>query len=187
MKKTPLMVCAALLTAAVLCACNAVFSAIPSVDSGKNGSSKDTGNIWDTVTSTADPNSVFEYSFPEPPAEITDLMRENAEKTYLQTDKSDYNYDERIKYNIITVSETAFVGYGSYIEIQGWDEEKGEWVDACENTAWTDEYCVSIGGGSNSFKASVITKGYAKYRIVKDDISVDNVAVKACSNEFTLN
>ena len=114
-------------------------------------------------------------------------MKEDALKTYLETDKNTYGWNDTVKFRIITVSETAYVTYGHGFDIEAWDEEKGEWVKAnADHAEWTEEGCIGVGGGSDKFLISVrVKEGYKKYRVA-NEISVDGVFLTAYSNEFTI-
>ena len=171
-----------------LVSCNNLTAKNDNPAGAGQGESKDNSDaLLDVVTSTADENESHDYSFPEPPEEITDQMKEDAKKTYLQTDKETYSWNDTVKFRIITVSETAYVTYGHGFDIEAWDEEKGEWVKAnAEHAEWTEEECTGVGGGSDKFVISVrVKEGYKKYRVA-NDISVDGVHFTAYSNEFTV-
>lgn len=159
----------------------------PAAGAGQTESKDGTDNPYDVVTSTADENESHDYSFPEPPKEITDQIREDALKTYLETDKTSYSADDVLKLRIVVARDDTYLGYGSYFDIQGWDEEKGEWVSALES-GWefTDEYSISTGSCSQSIRLSRYpVKDYPKYRIEKE-VHVDTITVIAYSNEFTI-
>ena len=128
----------------VFSACNSLATqSNPPVGAGQAESKDCADDNLDVVTSTADDNESREY-FPEPqpPKEITDEIRADAEKTYLETDKNTYGWNDTVKFRIITVSETAYVTYGHGFDIEAWDEENGEWVKANadyayhQGTAW---------------------------------------------------
>lgn len=157
-----------------------------SKDDSGNGSN-DTDNPFDVVTSTADDNESHDYSFPEPPEEITDQIREDAAKTYLETDKTSYSADEVLRLRIVVAREDTYLGYGRYFDLQGWDEEAGEWVSAfAGSVAFFDDYAVSTGTSSESIRLSHFpVKDYPKYRIEKE-VNVDTITVTAYSNEFTI-
>lgn len=179
-----------LLLAAVLAfsACNSLATqSNPPVGAGQTESKDSADDNLDVVTSTADDNESHDYSFSEPPETVTDEMKEDALKTYLETDKNTYGWNDTVKFRIITVSETAYVTYGHGFDIEAWDEEKGEWVKAnADHAEWTEEGCIGVGGGSDKFLISArVKEGYKKYRVA-NDISVDGVFLTAYSNEFTI-
>lgn len=177
-----------LLATLLLISCNSLSTQnSPPVGAGQTESKADTDNLYDIVTSTADENESRDYSFPEPPETITDEMKEDALKTYLETDKNTYGWNDTVKFRIITVSETAYVTYGHGFDIEAWDEEKGEWVKAnADHAEWTEEGCIGVGGGSDKFLISArVKEGYKKYRVA-NEISVDGVFLTAYSNEFTI-
>lgn len=152
-----------------------------------NGSN-DTDNLLDVVTSTADENESRVYhDFPEPPEVITDEIRADAAKTYLETDKTSYSADDVLRLRIVVAREDTYLGYGRYFDLQGWDEEKGEWVSAfAGSAAFTDEYAESRGTSSEGIDLSRYpVKDYPKYRIEKE-VNVDTITVTAYSNEFTI-
>lgn len=152
-----------------------------------NGSN-DTDNLLDVVTSTADENESRVYhDFPEPPEVITDEIRADAAKTYLETDKTSYSADDVLRLSIVVAREDTFLAYGNYCDIQGWDEEKDEWVSALGgNGDFTDELCVSTGSCSQNINLSRYPlEDYPKYRIEKE-VHVDTITVTAYSNEFTI-
>ncbi len=177
-----------LLAAFLLISCNSlsVPSNIPA-GAGQTESKADTDDLYGVVTSTADENESRDYSFPEPPETITDEIREDALKTYLETDKTSYSADEVLKLRIVVAREDTFLGYGSYFDIQGWDEEKGEWVSAfAGSVAFFDDYSVSTGTSTDSIRLSDYpVKDYLKYQIEKE-VHVDTITVVAYSNEFTI-
>lgn len=181
------------LLAAVLAfsACNSMSAQSnnnnPPAGAGQTESKDSADDNLDVVTSTADDNESRDYSFPEPPETITDEMKEDALKTYLETDKNTYGWNDTVKFRIITVSETAYVTYGHGFDIEAWDEEKGEWVKAnADHAEWTEEGCIGVGGGSDKFLISTrVKEGYKKYRVA-NEISVDGVFLTAYSNEFTI-
>ena len=110
----------------VFSACNSLATqSNPPVGAGQAESKDSADDNLDVVTSTADENESHDYSFPEPPKEITDQIREDAAKTYLETDKTSYSADDILKLRIVVAREDTFLGYGSYFDLQGWDEEKG--------------------------------------------------------------
>lgn len=157
-----------------------------SKDSGN--SSDDTDDLLDVVTSTADDNESHVYhDFPKPPEVITDEIREDALKTYLETDKNSYSADEVLRLSIVVAREDTHLGYGSYFDLQGWNEEKGEWVSAFDGSvAFTDEASESMGTSTDSIRLSDYpVKDYPKYRIEKE-VRVDTITVTAYSNEFTI-
>ena len=177
-----------LLATLLLISCNSLSTQnSPPVGAGQTESKADTDNLYDIVTSTADENESHDYSFPEPPKEITDEIREDALKTYLETDKTSYSADEVLKLRIVVAREDTFLGYGSYFDLQGWDEEKGEWVSAFAGSAeFFDDYSVSTGTSTDSIRLSDYpVKDYPKYRIEKE-VHVDTITVVAYSNEFTI-
>ncbi len=159
----------------------------PAAGAGQTESKTDIDSLYDVVTSTADENESHDYSFPEPPETVTDEMREDALKTYLETDKTSYSPDDVLRLSIVVAREDAFLTYGNYCDIQGWDEEKGEWVSALGgNGEFTDELCVSTGSCSQNINLSRFPlEDYPKYRIEKE-VHVDTVTVVAYSNEFTI-
>ncbi len=159
----------------------------PAAGAGQTESKDGTDNPYDVVTSTADENESHDYSFPEPPEVITDEIREDAAKTYLETDKTSYSPDDALRLRIVVAREDTFLTYGSYFDIQGWDEEKGEWVSAfAGSAAFFDDYAVSTGTSSESINLSRYpVKDYPKYRIEKE-VHVDTITVIAYSNEFTI-
>lgn len=189
--KTRIFVVLLLAAVLVFSACNSMSAQSnnnnPAAGAGQTESKDGTDNPYDVVTSTADENESHDYSFPEPPKEITDQIREDALKTYLETDKNSYGWNDTVKFRIITVSETAYVTYGHGFDIEAWDEEKGEWVKAnADHSEWTEEGCIGVGGGSDKFLISArVKEGYKKYRVA-NDISVDGVFLTAYSNEFTI-
>ena len=177
-----------LLATLLLISCNSLSTQnSPPVGAGQTESKADTDNLYGIVTSTADENESHDYSFPEPPETITDEMKEDALKTYLETDKNTYGWNDTVKFRIITVSETAYITYGHGFDIEAWDEEKGEWVKAnADHAEWTEESCIGVGGGSDKFLISArVKEGYKKYRVA-NEISVDGVFLTAYSNEFTI-
>ncbi|MBR2915606.1 MAG: hypothetical protein IKC06_07380 [Clostridia bacterium] len=177
-----------LLASLLLISCNSLSTQnSPPVGAGQTESKADTDNLYGIVTSTADENESHDYSFPEPPETITDEIREDALKTYLETDKNTYGWNDTVKFRIITVSETAYITYGHGFDIEAWDEEKGEWVKAnADHAEWTEEGCIGVGGGSDKFLISArVKEGYKKYRVA-NEISVDGVFLTAYSNEFTI-
>lgn len=189
--KTRIFIIFLLAAVTVFSACNSMSAQSnnnkPAAGAGQTESKADTDNLYDIVTSTADENESHDYSFPEPPKEITDEIREDALKTYLETDKNTYGWNDTVKFRIITVSETAYVTYGHGFDIEAWDEEKGEWVKAnADHAEWTEEGCIGVGGGSDKFLISArVKEGYKKYRVA-NEISVDGVYLTAYSNEFTI-
>ena len=187
MKARVIIIC---LLAAVLflVSCNNLTAKNDNPAGAGQGESKDNSDaLLDVVTSTADENESHDYSFPEPPKEITDEIKEDAAKTYLETDKTAYSADDVLRLSIVVAREDTFLGYGSYFDIQGWDEEAGEWVSALENGAeFTDDYAISTGSSSESIRLSRFPiKAYPKYRIEKQ-VNVDTITVTAYSNEFTV-
>lgn len=177
-----------LLASLLLISCNSLSTQnSPPVGAGQTESKADIDNLYGIVTSTADENESHDYSFPEPPEIITDEIREDALKTYLETDKTSYSADEVLKLRIVVAREDTFLGYGSYFDLQGWDEEKGEWVSAFAGSAeFFDDYAISTGTSSESIALSRYpVKDYPKYRIEKE-VHVDTITVVAYSNEFTI-
>ena len=177
-----------LLAAVLLISCNSLATqSNPPVGAGQTESKADTDDLYGVVTSTADENESHDYSFPEPPETITDEMKEDALKTYLETDKTSYSADDVLKLRIVVAREDTFLGYGSYFDLQGWDEEKGEWVSAFAGSAeFFDDYSVSTGTSTDSIRLSDYpVKDYPKYRIEKE-VHVDTITVVAYSNEFTI-
>lgn len=177
-----------LLAALLLISCNSLSTQnSPPAGAGQTESKDGTDNPYDVVVSTADENESHDYSFPEPPKEITDQIREDAAKTYLETDKTSYSADDVLKLRIVVAREDTFLGYGSYFDLQGWDEEKGEWVSAFAGSAeFFDDYSVSTGTSTDSIRLSDYpVKDYPKYRIEKE-VHVDTITVVAYSNEFTI-
>lgn len=177
-----------LLAALLLISCNSLSTqSNPPVGAGQTESKDGTDNPYDVVVSTADENESHDYSFPEPPKEITDQIREDAAKTYLETDKTSYSADDILRLRIVVAREDTFLGYGSYFDLQGWDEEKGEWVSAfAGSAAFFDDYSVSTGTSTDSIRLSDYpVKDYPKYRIEKE-VHVDTITVVAYSNEFTI-
>ena len=177
-----------LLAALLLISCNSLATqSNPPVGAGQTESKDSADDNLDVVTSTADENESRDYSFPEPPKEITDQIREDAAKTYLETDKTSYSADDVLKLRIVVAREDTFLGYGSYFDLQGWDEEKGEWVSAfAGSAAFFDDYSVSTGTSTDSIRLSDYpVKDYPKYRIEKE-VHVDTITVVAYSNEFTI-
>ena len=173
----------------VFSACNSLATqSNPPVGAGQTESKDSADDNLDVVTSTADDNESREY-FPEPqpPKEITDEIRADAEKTYLETDKTAYSSDDVLRLRIVVAREDTFLGYGSYFDLQGWDEEKGEWVSAFAGSAeFFDDYSVSTGTSTDSIRLSDYpVKDYPKYRIEKE-VHVDTITVVAYSNEFTI-
>ncbi len=172
----------------VFSACNSLsLQSNTPVGAGQTESKDDTDDLLDVVTSTADENESHDYSFPEPPEVITDEIREDALKTYLETDKPSYSADDVLRLRIVVAREDTYLGYGSYFDIQGWDEEKGEWVSAfAGSAAFFDDYAISTGTSSESINLSRYpVKDYPKYRIEKE-VHVDTITVIAYSNEFTI-
>lgn len=177
-----------LLAAVLLISCNSLSTqSNPPVGAGQAESKDSADDNLDVVTSTADENESHDYSFPEPPKEITDQIREDAAKTYLETDKTSYSADDVLKLRIVVAREDTFLGYGSYFDLQGWDEETGEWVSAFAGSAeFFDDYSVSTGTSTDSIRLSDYpVKDYPKYRIEKE-VHVDTITVVAYSNEFTI-
>lgn len=189
--KTRIFVVLLLAAVTVFSACNSMSAQSnnnkPAAGAGQTESKADTDDLYDIVVSTADENESHDYSFPEPPKEITDEIREDALKTYLETDKNTYGWNDTVKFRIITVSETAYVTYGHGFDIEAWDEEKGEWIKAnADHAEWTEEGCIGVGGGSDKFLISArVKEGYKKYRVA-NEMSVDGVFLTAYSNEFTI-
>lgn len=178
-----------LLAALLLISCNSLsLQSNTPVGAGQTESKADTDNLYDIVTSTADENESRVYpDFPEPPEVITDEIREDAAKTCLETDKTAYSVDDILRLRIVVAREDTYLTYGNYFDIQGWDEEKGEWVSALGgNGDFTDELNVSTGACSQTINLSRYpVKDYPKYRIEKE-VHVDTITVVAYSNEFTI-
>ena len=173
----------------VFSACNSLATqSNPPVGAGQAESKDCADDNLDVVTSTADDNESREY-FPEPqpPKEITDEIRADAEKTYLETDKTAYSSDDVLRLRIVVAREDTFLAYGNYCDIQGWDEETGEWVSALGgNGDFTEELGVSKGSCSQNIDLSRFPlEDYPKYRIEKE-VHVDTITVVAYSNEFTI-
>lgn len=187
--KTRIFIVILLAAVTVFSACNSLATqSNPPVGAGQAESKADTDNLYDIVTSTADENESREY-FPEPqpPKEITDEIRADAEKTYLETDKTAYSSDDVLRLRIVVAREDTFLAYGNYCDIQGWDEETGEWVSALGgNGDFTEELGVSKGSCSQNIDLSRFPlEDYPKYRIEKE-VHVDTITVVAYSNEFTI-
>ena len=186
--KTRIFIVILLAAVTVFSACNSLATqSNPPVGAGQAESKDCADDNLDVVASTADENESHDYSFPEPPKEITDQIREDAAKTYLETDKTSYSADDVLKLRIVVAREDTFLGYGSYFDLQGWDEEKGEWVSAFAGSAeFFDDYSVSTGTSTDSIRLSDYpVKDYPKYRIEKE-VHVDTITVVAYSNEFTI-
>lgn len=186
--KTRIFIVFLLAAALLMVSCNNLTAKNDTpVGAGQTESKDDTDNLLDVVTSTADDNESHDYSFPEPPEEITDQIREDAAKTYLETDKTSYSADDVLRLRIVVAREDTFLGYGSYFDLQGWDEEAGEWVSAFDGSvAFTDEAAESMGTSTDSIRLSDYpVKDYPKYRIEKE-VNVDTITVTAYSNEFTI-